>query len=114
MPPQIIPTESPWLDDAIRHLDMLFAQVADYADEGDVVPTLESLDAAKQILLKCCHAHAPRIGLTINGEFALTWEPSADETLRAYTRRDGSVQFFRNKTLIDEPTFTKCLTSAPE
>lgn len=113
MPPLIIPPQSPWLDDAVRHLDMLFAEVTDYADEGDVRPTLESLDVAKQVLIKCRNAHAPKIGLTVNGEFALAWE-SGDDRLRAYARPDGSVQFFRNKTAIDESTFSTCLTSAPE
>lgn len=65
------------------------------------------MDSAKQILIKCRHAHAPRIRLTANGEFALAWETGEDDGFRAYTRQDGSVQFFRKKNLIDETTFTE-------
>lgn len=112
MPPTTIPVDSAWLNDAIRHLDMLFAEIADCVYEGDVLPTQEGLDAAKQVLIKCRHAHVPRIGLTVNGEFALAWKAAEDNGFRAYARPDGSVQFFRNKNLIDESTFTETVNRA--
>lgn len=113
MPPLSIPLDSAWLADAIRHLDAMFAEVADYADESDVLPTRESLDSAKQVLIKCRHAHAPRIGLTANGEFALAWETSEGDGFRAYARQDGSVQFFRRKNPIDESAFIETVNQKP-
>ncbi len=101
-----------WHDEAVRHLDALCSEASENADEGDVLPTAKGLVAAKQVLKTFCHAHAPKIGLTVNGEFALTWENTGDK-FKAYARPDGSVQFFRNKTLIDEPTFSKYLTAVP-
>lgn len=101
-----------WLDEAIRHLESLCAEASEYADEGDVLPTRKGLVAAVQVLKTFRHAHAPKIGLTVNGEFALSWENTGDK-FKAYARPDGSVQFFRNKSLIDEPTFSKYLTAVP-
>lgn len=101
-----------WLDEAIRHLDALCKEAAEHADEGDVLPTPKALVAATQVLKTFRHAHAPKIGLTVNGEFALTWENSGDK-FKAYVRPDGSVQFFRNNAVIDEPTFSEYLTAVP-
>ena len=101
-----------WLDEAVRHLDVLCQEASEYADEVDVLPTPKGLVAAKQVLKKFRHAHAPKIGLTVNGEFALTWE-NIGEKFKAYAKPDGSVQFFRDKTPVDEPTFSKYLTAVP-
>ena len=101
-----------WLDEGIRHLETLCKEAREYADEGDVLPTHKGFVAAVQVLQTFRHVHAPKMGLTVNGEITLSWE-NARNKFRAYVKPDGSVQFFRNKVLIDERSFSKHLTSVP-
>ena len=101
-----------WLDEAVRQLKALCQEAAEYADEGDVLPTQKGFVAAVQVLETFRHAHAPKMGLTVNGEIALSWKNTGDK-FKAYVRPDGSVQFYRNKTAIDEPSFSKYLTAVP-
>jgi hypothetical protein len=101
-----------WLDEGIRHLETLCKEAREYADEGDVLPTQQGFVSAVQVLQTFRHAHAPKMGLTVNGEISLRWDNTGDK-FRAYVKPDGSVQFFRNKVLVDEPSFSTYLTAVP-
>jgi len=94
-----------WLDDAIRHLESLCQEAAEFADEGDIMPTRKSFMAASQILKTFCKATPPKIGLTGNGELTLVWENTGD-VFRAYAKPDGSTQFFQNKQAVDMQSFS--------
>lgn len=101
-----------WLDDGIRHLKALCQEASESADKSDVLPSSKGLVAAVQLLQTFRHANAPKMGLTANGEIILTWENTGDK-FKAYVRPDGSVQFLRNKTPIDERSFKRRLTVVP-
>jgi len=112
MPAQKPQPRKEWLDEGIRHLETLCKEAKEYSDEGDILPTKQGLVSAVQVLQTFRHARAPKMGLTVNGEIALTWDNTGDK-FRAYVKPDGSVQFFRNKIMIDEPSFNKSLTAVP-
>jgi len=101
-----------WLDDGIKHLQSLFQEASDFADEGDAIPSEQALAAAVQVLQTFRHADAPKMGLTANGEFALTWESTSNK-LRAYVKHDGSVQYFCDKTLVNSLSFGELLATGP-
>jgi len=112
MPVEKKKTEDKWLEKAIDQLNRLCHEAAEYADEGDVLPSQIALAACIQILQTFQHAHRPKMGLTVNGEISLFWENTGDE-FRAYVKPDGSVQYFRNKTAVDERSFSTYLTAVP-
>jgi hypothetical protein len=101
-----------WLDEGVRHLEALCKEAREYADDGDALPTQKGFASAVQALQTFRNAHAPKIGLTVNSEIALTWENAGDK-FKAYVKPDGSVQFFHNKVLVDGPCFSKYLTAVP-
>lgn len=101
-----------WLEEAICQLNKLCHEAAEYADDDDVLPTRVAHAATMQILKSFQHAHRPRMGLTVNGEIALSWE-NAGEEFHAYVKSDGSVQYYRSKTSVDEQSFSKYLTAIP-
>jgi NADH:ubiquinone oxidoreductase subunit D len=101
-----------WLDEGIRHLEALCKEAAEYADEGDILPTKKGIGSAVRVLQTFRHAHAPKIGVTVNGEIALRWENTSGK-FHVYVNPDGSVQFYRNKVLLDERSFGKHLAAVP-
>lgn len=101
-----------WLEKAVAHLKKLCNDAAEFADEDDVLPSLQALEASVQILQTFQHAHKPTMGLTVNGEISLRWENTGDK-FRAYVKQDGSVIYFRNAAVVDEPSFSKYLTPVP-
>jgi hypothetical protein len=101
-----------WLEKAIEHLNLMCREAAECADEGDILPTKQTVTAAVQILQTFQHAHRPKMGLTINGEVSLAWKNTGEE-FRAYIKPDGSVQYFRNSVAVDEPSFSTYLTAVP-
>lgn len=105
-------TEENWLEKAKEQLNQLCQEAAAYADDDDIIPSPLGLTAAFQILETFRHAHRPNMGLTVNGEISLAWENTGDE-FRAYIKPDGSVQYFRNKTTVDERSFCTYLTAVP-
>jgi hypothetical protein len=101
-----------WLDEGIRHLGSLCKQAAEYADEGDIIPTKEEIDSATALMRELSHVHAPKIGVTVNGETVLAWE-SNNDCYKAYVGRDGVRKFYRNKSLVDQLAFARYLAAAP-
>ena len=105
-------SEDKWLEKAIDQLNRLCHEAAEYSDEDDVIPSQLAHTATVQILHSFQHAHRPKMGVTVNGEISLAWENTGDE-FRAYVKPDGSVQYFRNKTAVDERSFSTYLTAVP-
>ena len=99
-----------WLKKAITHLETMFREAEECADEGDVMPTKQAFVASVQILETFQSAHQPTMGLTVNGEVSLAWANTSDE-FRAYVKPDGSVQYFQNKQSVDERSFSRYLTA---
>jgi hypothetical protein len=104
--------QTAWLEEGKRHLANLYAQAIECADEGDNIPSSLGIAAAQQMLETFQQAHAPSIGFTVNGEVSLLWINTGDE-FRAYVKQDGSAQYLRNKTTVDEPSFKNYLTAVP-
>lgn len=102
-----------WLEKAIDQLNRLCSEAKEFADEGDVLPTDLSRMSTIQILetFQKADAHRPKMGLTVNAEISLDWE-NTGEHFHAYVKRDGSVQYFRNKTAVSEQNFSSNLTAA--
>lgn len=90
-----------WVDEAIRHLTLLCQQAVECADEGDVLPTAKEIASAQKLLQRLGDAPAPKLGLTVNGEIALTWD-NASDTFKAYVKQDGTFRFYQNKVAVDQ------------
>lgn len=101
-----------WLDDGIRHLDVLCKEAQELADEGDIVPSAKSKTAAIELMKEFCHAPAPHIAVTTNGDIVLTWENNG-ESFKVFVSSLGTYQLFKNKTKIDKPAFAKNVIAVP-
>jgi hypothetical protein len=101
-----------WLDEGIRHLQVLCKQAVEYADEGDVFPSDLSVARAIELMRTFRDAHAPRMALTVNGEITMTWE-NAGDSFEACVKTDGSVLFYRKKEVVTKSSFTKYLNAVP-
>ncbi len=101
-----------WLDEGIRRLQVLCKQAIEYADEGDVFPSDLSVAKATELMRVFQDAHAPKMGLTVNGDITLTWENTGD-SFEACVKTDGTVLFYRNSEVVTKSSFTKYLNAVP-
>jgi hypothetical protein len=100
-----------WLDEGIRHLQVLCTQAKEYADVGDILPSDLSVARATEILRMFHNTPAPRMTVTVNGDIALTWENTSD-SFEACIKTDGSVLFYRNTLVVTKASFTRYLNNA--
>jgi hypothetical protein len=99
------------LEGAIRQVDLLCGQAAEYPGEYEV-PSEKTVLQAKALLREFQKAGNPQIILTQDGEFVLTWTHFADK-FKAIVRDDGLVVLFQNKNCLDHDLFACRLTSVP-
>lgn len=102
-----------WLDDAIKHLATLLKEATELADEDDVLPTTEALAKGTEVLQTYSHASAPKIGVTTDGDFVLTWENYGD-ALGVLVRPNAQMLYFKNEKAVSTEEFRDLLTASPK
>lgn len=100
-----------WLDGAIQQVVLLCKQAAEYTEEYEV-PSQQTVESAMELLKEFQASEKPKIALTQDGEFVLTWTHFGDK-FKAIACSDGRVTLFENKNLVDHEAFARRLTSIP-
>ncbi|HEY9777807.1 MAG TPA: hypothetical protein V6C81_28865 [Planktothrix sp.] len=100
-----------WLDETVKHIQLLRKQAAEHSDVYEI-PSEKCLKITIELLKEFQKCERPRVVLTEDGEFVLTWKHFED-AFKAVVGTDGRVSLFENKNLVDHEAFARRLTSIP-